>query len=100
MPLNLFEVFLGLLCGAIGMGWLPWTAARATAGESPDFILTADCLASTAVKSGALVQILNEWKSTGDRGVYVAMPPGRLVPNKTRLFVDEVTRAIQEQWVP
>ncbi|MEO5794099.1 MAG: hypothetical protein ABIP34_03465 [Rhodoferax sp.] len=98
--MNLFEVFWGLLCGAIGMGWLPWTAAGATAGESPNFILTADCLTSAAVKSGALVQILNEWKSTGDGGVYIVMLPGRHVPHKTRLFVDAVTSSIQEQWVP
>ncbi len=66
-------------------------AAIAGAG----IILTPDWLASTAVREGALVQILTEWQGWGAGGIYAVMPPGRLIPAKTRVFVDDITAAIQ-----
>ncbi|WP_258394913.1 LysR family transcriptional regulator [Pseudomonas fluorescens] len=55
-------------------------------------------LVAPSVRSGELVQLLPDWQGSEERGVYVVMPPGRLIPSKTRLFVDEITRAILGGW--
>lgn len=68
-------------------------AAIAGAG----IVLTPDWLASSAVREGALVQILSEWQGWGAGGIYAVMPPGRLIPAKTRLFVDDISAAIQAE---
>ena len=39
------------------------------------------------------------WAVCEDGGVYAAMPLGRLVPAKTRLFVDEGATAIKAEGV-
>lgn len=54
-------------------------------------VLTTDWLASAAVRAGRLSEVLHGWSAGGEGGVYVVMPPGRLVPAKTRAFVDFVT---------
>jgi DNA-binding transcriptional LysR family regulator len=51
------------------------------------------------MRAGKLVEILPGWHGSGNGGVYAIMPPGRLVPTKTRVFVDEITRSIQAGWV-
>jgi len=66
--------------------------------EGAGIILTPDWLAGPSVRDGALVQLLPGWRSSEDGGIYTVMPPGRLIPTKTRLFVDEITRAIQAGW--
>ncbi|WP_218922643.1 LysR family transcriptional regulator [Rhodoferax sp. OV413] len=68
-------------------------AAIAGAG----IVLTPDWLAHVAVREGSLVQILTEWQGSGGGGIYAVMPPGRLVPAKTRLFVDDITAAVQAE---
>jgi DNA-binding transcriptional LysR family regulator len=70
-------------------------AAIAGAG----IILTPDWLAGPAMRAGELVEILPGWQGSEEGGVYAIMPPGRLVPTKTRVFVDEITRSIQAGWV-
>ena len=55
-------------------------------------------LAGAAVRDGTLVQILAQWEGAEVGGIYAVMPPGRLVPTKTRVFVDQITRAIQAGW--
>jgi DNA-binding transcriptional LysR family regulator len=50
------------------------------------------------VRDGTLVQILAQWEGAEVGGIYAVMPPGRLVPTKTRVFVDQITRAIQAGW--
>ncbi|WP_350356202.1 LysR substrate-binding domain-containing protein [Pseudomonas sp. G2-4] len=66
--------------------------------EGAGIILTPDWLAGAAVRDGTLVQILTQWEGPEPGGIYAVMPPGRLVPTKTRVFVDQITHAIQAGW--
>ena len=59
----------------------------------------ADWLAGPALRDGTLVEVLPGWVGREDGGVYAILAPGRLVPAKTRLFVDEVASAIKSGWV-
>jgi DNA-binding transcriptional LysR family regulator len=61
-------------------------------------ILTPDWLAATAVNEGLLVQILPGWRGSKEGGIYAVMPPGRLTPAKTRVFIEEITHSIQSTW--
>lgn len=54
-------------------------------------VLTADWLAGPALRAGHLLEVLPGWSAGGEGGVYVVMPPGKLIPAKTRAFVDFVT---------
>lgn len=54
-------------------------------------MLTSDWLAGAAVRSGQLVEVLPGWSAGGGGGVYVVRPPGKLVPAKTRAFIDFVS---------
>jgi len=60
--------------------------------------LAADWLAGPAIRQGHLIEILSGWEAIEEGGVYAIMPPGRLVPTKTRLFVDEMTESIRSGW--
>jgi len=60
--------------------------------------LAADWLAGPAIRQGKLVEILPGWEGDLGGGIYAIMPPGRLVPTKTRLFVDEITESIRNGW--
>lgn len=60
--------------------------------------LAADWLAGPAIREGKLQQILPEWKGDLEGGIYAIMPPGRMVPTKTRLFVDDITESIRRGW--
>lgn len=70
--------------------------SAAIAGAGITF--TADWLAGRALKEGKLVEVLPGWGGKGEGGVYAVLPPGRLVPVKTRLFVDEVAKSIKAGW--
>ena len=59
---------------------------------------TADWLAGPALRAGTLVEVLPGWGGRNAGGVYAMLPPGRLVPTKTRLFMDEIARAIKAGW--
>lgn len=61
--------------------------------------LAADWLAGPALREGKLVEVLPGWTGKGDGGVYAILPPGRLVPTKTRTFVDEIGKSIKAGWV-
>lgn len=61
-------------------------------------IMSPDWLAGPDVKAGNLVEVLPGWEGSGTGGVYAIMPPGRLVPAKTRIFVDEVNTKIRAAW--
>ena len=60
--------------------------------------LIADWLAGPAIRNGKLVEILSDWQGAGEGGVYAIMPPGKLLPAKTRLFVDEITESVRNGW--
>jgi DNA-binding transcriptional LysR family regulator len=57
--------------------------------------LTPDWMAAPHLKLGSLVEVLPGWRSVRDIGVYAIMPPGALVPAKTRVFVDEISQALR-----
>lgn len=59
---------------------------------------TSDWLAGPALREGKLREVLPGWGGKGEGGVYAVLPPGRLVPAKTRLFIDEVARSIKAGW--
>ncbi len=59
---------------------------------------TADWLAGPALREGKLREVLPGWGGKGEGGVYAVLPPGRLIPAKTRLFVDEVAKSIKAGW--
>lgn len=44
--------------------------------------------------SGELVSVLPDWRSATKMSVYVLMPPGALVPAKTRVFIDTLCRQL------
>ena len=66
--------------------------------EGAGITLTADWLAGPALRAGRLVEVLPGWGGRQGGGVYAILPPGRLVPAKTRLFVDEIAQAIKAGW--
>ncbi|WP_430252424.1 LysR family transcriptional regulator [Neorhizobium sp. DAR64860/K0K1] len=41
---------------------------------------------------GSLVPVLPEWRSIREINIFAVMPPGTLMPAKTRLFVDETAK--------
>jgi hypothetical protein len=52
-------------------------------------------LAGLTLRIGKLVEVLLGWAVREDGGVYAAMPLGRLMPAKTRLFADEIATVIK-----
>jgi DNA-binding transcriptional LysR family regulator len=66
--------------------------------EGAGITFTADWLAGPALRAGRLIEVLPGWGGKRSGGVYAVLPPGRLVPTKTRLFVDEVAEAIKAGW--
>lgn|SRR5690606_16964160 len=46
------------------------------------------------LRSGALLRVLPRWRFDFDAAVHVVLPPGRLVPAKTRVFVDRLAREL------
>jgi DNA-binding transcriptional LysR family regulator len=66
--------------------------------EGAGILLTADWLAGPAMREGKLAEVLRGWAGKTDGGVYAVMPPGRLVPSKTRIFVDDIAQSIKQAW--
>lgn len=66
--------------------------------EGMGVTFTADWLAGPAMREGKLVEVLPGWGGKGEGGVYAVLPPGRLIPAKTRLFVDEIATAVKSGW--
>ncbi|MCB4768706.1 LysR family transcriptional regulator [Ancylobacter sp. Lp-2] len=57
-----------------------------------------DWLAGPPIGEGRLVEVLPGWVGTIEAGVHAVMPPGRLVPAKVRLFVDDIAEALKAGW--
>ena len=66
--------------------------------EDAGIALLPDWLAGPSVKARKLIHVLPEWTGRGEGGVYAILPPGRLVPAKTRLFVDAISASIKTGW--
>lgn len=50
-------------------------------------------LVGQELADGRLVRVLPEWQLDHEGGIYVVLPPGRLVPAKTRIFLDHLIQA-------
>ncbi len=57
-----------------------------------------DWLVGPALASGELVTILPDWRGSEEGEIYAVMPPGPLLPAKTRVFVDEIVSAFAGGW--
>jgi DNA-binding transcriptional LysR family regulator len=66
--------------------------------EGAGIALLPDWLVSLSLREGKLAQVLSGWSGKGDGGVYAILPPGRLVPTKTRVFVDAISESIKAGW--
>jgi LysR substrate binding domain len=66
--------------------------------EGAGIALLPDWLVGPAVRARKLIQVLPGWNGKGDGGVYALLPPGRLIPTKTRVFVDSMAEAIRAGW--
>jgi DNA-binding transcriptional LysR family regulator len=75
-------------------------AALAAAVDGAGIVLAPDWLVGTSLHEGKLIEILSGWTVKGDGGVYTVLPPGRLIPKKSRAFVDYLTMALKPtgQW--
>lgn len=51
-------------------------------------------MVNQAVQRGELVRVLPDWRSAARVSVYALMPPGTLVPAKTRVFIDAVCQQL------
>lgn len=51
-------------------------------------------MAAPRLRAGGLIEVLPGWRSVRALDVHVVMPPGALVPGKTRAFVDEIVAAL------
>lgn len=66
--------------------------------EGAGITFTPDWLAGPALRERKLVEVLPGWGGKAEGGVYAVLPPGRLIPTKARLFVDEISSAIRKGW--
>lgn len=51
-----------------------------------------------AVSQGTLLPILPQWQSIDEGSLHLLMPPGRLVPAKTRAFIEFIVDSIGSDW--
>ncbi|UZW60168.1 LysR family transcriptional regulator [Lysobacter enzymogenes] len=54
-------------------------------------------LVGRELAQGQLVRVLPQWRMDYDGAIHVVLPPGRLVPAKTRAFVDWLAREFEPQ---
>lgn len=66
--------------------------------EGAGITFTPDWLAGPALRERKLVEVLPGWGGKAEGGVYAILPPGRLTPTKTRLFVDDIAKSIKAGW--
>lgn len=57
--------------------------------------LTPDWMAVDALEAGTLVRILPHWRGVSAGLIQGLLPPGRMLPAKTRVFLDYVASALQ-----
>lgn len=55
-------------------------------------------LTTTEVSLGNLVPVLPQWQSIEEGSLHALMPPGRLVPAKTRAFLEFIVDSIASDW--
>ncbi len=52
----------------------------------------AEWMVGREIADGRLVRVLRDWRFDYDWAIHVVLPPGRLVPAKTRAFIDRFAR--------
>lgn len=57
-------------------------------------MLTPDWLAASAIEAGRLVRVLPDWRGATEGTIHALLPPGRLIPAKTRLFLDALAKIL------
>jgi DNA-binding transcriptional LysR family regulator len=67
-------------------------AIMASALQGLGISLTPDWMVAPHLKAGRLVEVLSGWRSVQDILIHVLMPPGGMVPAKTRIFVDQLSK--------
>lgn len=55
-------------------------------------------LAREEIARGNLVHILPEWQSIEEGSLHALMPPGKLIPAKTRAFIEFIVSSIESDW--
>jgi len=55
-------------------------------------------LTTEEVSRGNLIRILPEWQNIDEGSLHALMPPGRLVPAKTRAFIEFIVERIESDW--
>lgn len=57
-------------------------------------IMAPDWFVDDDLAAGRLEEVLHDWTRLSDLGIFVVLPPSRLVPAKTRAFVDMVVEEL------
>ncbi|ANP84538.1 LysR family transcriptional regulator [Rhizobium leguminosarum] len=70
-------------------------ALMLAAVQGTGIALVPDWMAVSFLEAGSLVPVLPGWMSVREIGVYAVMPPGTLVPAKTRVFLDTIVEAMR-----
>lgn len=58
--------------------------------------LVPEWLAAAEIHEGKLQRVLPEWQGNKKGGVYAIMPPGRLIPAKTRAFLEHIVSHVRK----
>ncbi|MFC0200371.1 LysR family transcriptional regulator [Paracoccus rhizosphaerae] len=58
-------------------------------------VLTPDWMAVKALNAGHLVRVLPQWQGVSAGLIQALLPPGRMLPAKTRVFLDYVASALR-----
>lgn len=72
---------------------------HAAALQDSGIILAPDWLIRRDIESGALVEVLTGWAGEDNYDISVVLPPDRLVPAKTRVFIDELAGNSRKNWL-
>lgn len=63
--------------------------------DGSGIVLTPDWMATKALGAGHLARILPQWHGVSAGLIQALLPPGRMLPAKTRVFLDYVASALQ-----
>jgi len=65
-------------------------------------LLASDWLVGRELADGRLIEVLPDWRASDGDAISVVLPPGRLVPAKTRAFIDWVAASFSPKppWRP
>ncbi|MBO0144640.1 LysR family transcriptional regulator [Agrobacterium sp. Ap1] len=70
-------------------------AVMLAATRGTGIALAPDWMSAPLLDAGTLVPVLAGWKTVQEIGVYAVMPPGALVPAKTRVFLDHIVEEMR-----